>query len=527
MKKYSLIVIGAGVSGLSAAIAWLSCKKGPVLVVEKEPVPGGCIASFRRQGYLFETVQLIPEMGELIDWLGISCPLKPYTGTLSTLYLAENGAARPFAIPAGIGEFERKLAETWPDDAAALRRFFDWCAAIHEELSYLTVEPTLLDYARIAVKCPRIIRVAGNTWREFLDRFAFRNPRLVEVLDLFSSYAALSGDRCAALLTVEAMQTSLLSSWRPERAFAALPDAMRRRVAELGGELRMNTRIAEILTREGRVQGVVTAAGEILQADTVVSTVDTRELLGELLGKAALKKAGGPWYRALGALRMSPSMIAVNLGLDGRLDLAALGLNGAYNVLTTGRAAQEAAFRAWDAGAANPPEDPKPGSAVHDLPESFHVAFYSPSLASGETAQTLVIHVAPVSGSPWVALRARNHEAYLRAKDAVATRYIGLLEKYLIPGLSSHIRYRDIATPATFARYLGNSDGACYDMMPVTSQFGLKRLPLRGPFEGLYQTKFSQGIWPAMHAGMQVLDLVTKGAIMKRAVRYRAPKTAR
>lgn len=527
MKKYDLIVIGAGVSGLSTAIAWLATKKGAVLVLEKEPVPGGCIASFRRQGYRFETVQLIPEMGDLLEWLGVYCTLVPYSGTLSRLFLARPGGMEKYTVPAGIREFQGYLTARWPEEKDAIGAFFSWSGAILEELSYLTIEPSIIDMIKIALKCPHIVKVSKDTWKQYLDRFSFKSPELVETLDLFSAFAGVSGDRCAALLTAVAMETSLTSSWRADPAFIRLPDAMRRRVAELGGEIRMNSRVAEILVREGKAQGVVTAAGEVIQADTVVSTIDTKVMLTSLLGEDKLRPVGGPWHRNLKSVKMSPSMIAVHLGLDDGIDLEVLGLDGAYNVLTTGRSAHEAAFEAWEKGTAVCPESTGPGGSAFDLPEAFHLAFYSPSLSNGDRAQTLVIHVAPVSGAPWIELRARDYDAYVRAKDAVAERYIRLLERHLIPGLSSHILLRDVATPATFARYLGSTDGACYDMMPTINQFGMNRMPLRGPFEGLFQTKFSHGIWAAMHAGMQVLDLVTKGAVMKRAVRYRPPKRVR
>ena len=177
-------------------------------------------------------------------------------------------------------------------------------------------------------------------------------------------------------------------------------------------------------------------------------------------------------------------------------------LAGAYHVLTTGSEAYEEAFDAWDRGEAALPDSSGPESSRVDGSEPFHMGFFSPSLPKGETEQTLVVRVYPVSGSPWIELRERDREAYLRAKDAAAARCISLLEKYVIPGLSSHILLRDVSTPATFARRLGSTEGACFDMLPAVSQFGMRRLPLKGPFEGLYQTKYSHGIWPALHAGV-------------------------
>ncbi len=521
MKKYQLIVIGAGVSGLSTAIAWLTWKKGPVLVLEKEPVPGGCVASFRRDRYRFETVQLAPDLNYLMGWLGVYCAFSRFTGTLARLHLVRDGRVRGFTVPADLHAFERQLRETWPAEAEAIDSFFGWCDAVHQDMSRMSLEQSPFTLIKSILTCPHAISVSRKTWKEFLARFRFKDPELIETLDVFSSIAEVSGDIGAAMITIAVMRGTLSAGWRIEPSCSSLPEAMRRRVMELGGELRMNTRVAKVLSAEGRVQGVLTAAGEEIYGNAVVSTVDTKTLIESLLDETSLKKARAPWSHARENLTMSQSMISIHLGLDDDIDLGEFGIDGAYNVLTTGRSAHEAAFLRWRKGEAAPPIDPQAGYPSGGPPEDFHVTFYSPSLASGDTAQTLVIRVSPVYGPPWVALRERDRDAYLRAKDAAAAQYIALIERYLIPGLAAHIRLRDISTPATFARYLGNRDGSCYDALASVSQFGIGRLPMRGPVEGLYQTKFSHGIWPAMHAGMQVVDIVTSGAVMKRRARFR------
>jgi len=520
--KYKLIVIGGGISGLSTAIAWMKNREGPVLVMEKEAVPGGCVASFSREGYRFDTVQLIPDMTDLLDYLGIKLPLKKYEGTLSRLFLADTikgGHIAKFAIEANGEQFEQNLVDTYPSEAKKIKRFFITCRAMIEELSFLTLEPTPLDIIKILIKCPHIIRASGETWKAFLKRFAFQNRELIETLDLFSSYAGLSGNRAAALLTVSAMVLSLASSSRPETAFVQLPDAMRRRAKELGCEVRTHCRAERILfNSDNSVRGVLTSEGEEFLSDTVVSTVDTNFFLNNLIGKARLETTKGSYKKILSRLEMSPSMIAIHLGLDGELDFKKLALDGAYNVLTTGRQAQEEAFRDPDAIAqptAKTPVDPETGIA-----RSFHIAFYSPSLYNGSTKQTLVIHVSPVGAKAWIDLKLRDSAEYGRAKTTCAKKYIGMLERELIPNLSSHILFVDVSTPATLCRYLGSSSGSCFDMLPTLAQFGLNRLPLRTPFPGLFQTKFSHGIWPAMHSGLQVMDLITGGEVMAGGARY-------
>lgn len=52
-RKYSLIIIGGGITGLSAAIAWSKNRDSssyPVLLLEKQPIVGGMVTSFKRKG---------------------------------------------------------------------------------------------------------------------------------------------------------------------------------------------------------------------------------------------------------------------------------------------------------------------------------------------------------------------------------------------------------------------------------------------------------------------------------------------
>ena len=60
-KKYGLIVIGGGMTGLSTALTWAlnhDTKKDPVLLIEKEPKTGGYVTSYEREGFLFDTCQM-------------------------------------------------------------------------------------------------------------------------------------------------------------------------------------------------------------------------------------------------------------------------------------------------------------------------------------------------------------------------------------------------------------------------------------------------------------------------------------
>ena len=122
--------------------------------------------------------------------------------------------------------------------------------------------------------------------------------------------------------------------------------------------------------------------------------------------------------------------------------------------------------------------------------------------------------------SNWMELRNHDYEKYTQKKEKIADFYIRQIEQYMIPHLTDHIVVKDIATPATYARYSGSPSGSIYDMAPYPDNFGLKRLKMRTPIQGLFQPKFSHSIFAAVLQGMQVVDMILDGKIMNGYTRY-------
>jgi len=69
----------------------------------------------------------------------------------------------------------------------------------------------------------------------------------------------------------------------------ALADALARAAVDAGAELRTGARVIQIAVAGGHATGVVTEDGEVLEADTVLSSLSTRQTLLDLLPAEALK----------------------------------------------------------------------------------------------------------------------------------------------------------------------------------------------------------------------------------------------
>ena len=76
--NYKIIIIGAGITGLSTGLAWtkvFEARKSAVLIIEKQAVPGGCVSTFAREGYCFDTVQIIPDVSDILKFFDIGIDL--------------------------------------------------------------------------------------------------------------------------------------------------------------------------------------------------------------------------------------------------------------------------------------------------------------------------------------------------------------------------------------------------------------------------------------------------------------------
>ena len=231
---------------------------------------------------------------------------------------------------------------------------------------------------------------------------------------------------------------------------------------------------------------------EVIYAHTIITTVDPMLAMRTLVGDEHLPDS---YVEKLKNIIMSVSSINVALGLDDRIDLSQFDLDYPYNVVSTGLGTAERLFDGYLAGNHGFSDD------------CFHMAVICPSLTTG-TKNTLTLRCTPFALNQWEEWRKNDYAKYTREKEQWADFFIGMAERYFIPGLSQHIVVKDISTPATYARYSGSPTGSLYDMASLVTQFGPKRLPMKTPIKNLYQPKFAHGLYGTMMNGVQVVDLL-------------------
>jgi len=493
-REYDLVIIGSGLSGLSSGMMWQKNTEGKrTLIVEKNSYPGGYSTAYERDGYVFETTQLFPDIIDILDYLEIDLNLKQYEGNFMRRLVVEGEQVEEYKIPAGAENFKNYLVSIFPEDEEKIRSLMDYSVDMFKQVRKLKANSTLKDKLKIPFQAPKVVANLNRTYSGLLDKFEITNPKLREVMETFTSFSGVPSDRASAIMATGAMLTSMTRCFRPYGFFDEFPAKMAQLFQERGGEILFNTEVEKILVENGKTSGIrVKGEEKPILAETIITTVDPMLAMRTLVGDEHLPVA---YVERLKNTIMSVSSINVALGLDDEIDMQSLDLDYPYNVVSTGLGTPEKLFQGYLDG----------NHAFSD--DCFHMAVICPSLTTG-AKNTVTLRCTPFALGQWKEWREHDYHKYRNEKERWADFFINIAEKYFIPGLSKHIVVKDISTPATYSRYSGSPSGSLYDMASLVTQFGPKRLPMKTPVENLYQPKFSHGLYGTMMNGVQVVDLL-------------------
>ena len=493
-RDYDLVIIGSGLTGLSSGLMWQRNTDGKrTLIIEKNSYPGGYSTAYERDGYVFETTQLFPDIVNILEYLEIDLKLKQYEGNFMRRLVVEGDQVEEYKIPTGAENFKDYLVATFPDDADKIRSLMDYSVDMFKQVRKLKANATLKDKLKIPFQAPKVVANLNRTYSGLLDKFGITNPKLREVMETFTSFSGVPSDRASSIMATGAMLSAMTRCFRPYGFFDEFPAKMSQLFQEGGGEMRFDAEVEKIIVENGEAKGVrVKGDEEIIRAGTIITTVDPMLAMRKLVGDEHLPAS---YVEKLKNTIMSVSSLNVALGLDDKIDMSLLDLDYPYNVVSTGLGTAEKLFEGYLAG----------DHAFAD--DCFHMAVICPSLTTG-AKNTITLRCTPFALSQWKEWRENDYEKYSEEKEKWADFFIGIAEKYFIPGLSKHIVVKDISTPATYARFSGSPTGSLYDMASLVTQFGPKRLPMITPVKHLYQPKFSHGLYGTMMNGVQVVDLL-------------------
>jgi all-trans-retinol 13,14-reductase len=475
-NDYDVVIIGAGLGGLSCGAAFARQGFRP-LVIEKHLKPGGYATTFQRPGgFVFDAslhsttvsarngvFDLLPGFPEI---KGIE--FVPHRTLYRAIYPDYDIRVPDRNLPAYVAD----LVSKFPDEKAGIEGLFDDMKGLSGDIGKISAAGGKIDMARFAQDYPWLAKAMGKAWGAMVDA-RLQNPKLKAVVSALWGYYGLPPSRLSpyyyALPTIGYLENGgfypVAKSQKISDSFAAFIEAH-------GGKVMLRTRVEKILVKNGAAVGVRTDDGREFTGKAIVSNANAPDTFKKMLDDPDLVK---PTLARMEKLSIGLSTFQVFLGLKKDL-VRELGINDTEIFYNTGYDI-EADYQASVRG-----DYANPGFAA-TLYDNLYRG-YSPEGKNTLSIMTLM------GFAPWEKYEADyfagKKDAYRVEKLRVADALIDQAEKVLLPGLRKAIEVRDAATPLTNVRYTANTRGAIYGWDQTLDNSGPTRFPQRTPVKNLY-----------------------------------------
>jgi phytoene dehydrogenase-like protein len=497
---YDAIIVGAGHNGLVTA-AYLARAGRRVLVLERREVVGGaCVTEELWPGFKVSTAAYVnsllrPEIIRDLELARYGFELLPRSPSSFTpfpdgrfLLLGPDKAL----TAAQVAKFSKRDAEALPRYEAMLER-----VAAFIEPTLLRTPPNpwswrprdLVALAQLGWRLlklgsdgPRALEILTGAARPILDRwFESEELKIALATDaIIGAMASPSMPGTAYVLFHHVMGecNGVRGMWGYVRGgMGGITQALARAAQAHGAEIRVNSPVTSILTRDGRVTGVALADGTEVRARQVASNADAHATFLGLVGERALPP---DFVAAVRAIDYSSASLKINVALSELPDFVAVRgsglppdahLRGTIHIAPT----LDYMERAYDdAKYGRPSADP--------VLECTIPSVVDPTVAPpGRHVMSFFVQYAPYR------LRAGDWD---REKDRFADRCFDLLAEYA-PNFRRAVIDRQVLSPVDLERRFGLTGGNIFQgAMTLSQLFFLRPVPgyadYRTPIRGLY-----------------------------------------
>ena len=475
--RYDVIVIGAGMGGLTAAtlLAKEGCK---TLLLEKESQVGGYVVSFKRDGFTFdatgafvggcqeggELYRILEEMGihEKVEFIPIQNIRNVYPGFEIRLQ------------PGGFLSYAEALFDLFPNEEKGLKTYLSLVKRIGEEIKSYS-EITTVQKILFPFYFRNLVRFHRSSHQTILDQL-FKGQEIK--MALHSLPVTEPPSRLSFLFLAVLINKALMEGvFYPKGGMGRISEAMADAFRQTGGDLHLQREVEEILIRDRRVDGIRTKDGNTFQSSLVVSDVNPN-----LLVKMLPSEFRKPFEKKIRHFEYSLSCFILYIATN--LDLRGMDLPYFTYLRFLSDLEEEDRILRRD-------EIPRNPTMMVSIP-----TILDPTLAPPRQHVLSVLTNVPYHyQGKW---GGGNFERYRHIKEEFSQKILRQLESKLIPGLRDHLLFYEAATPLTLERYTGNEMGAMYGLASTTHQVGNLRPPQQTSVPGLFQvghyTRPSHGI---------------------------------
>ncbi|MDT9598973.1 phytoene desaturase [Sphingosinicella rhizophila] len=438
-------IIGAGFGGLALGIRLQSAGIATT-IVEARDRPGGRAYMWRRDGYVFDagpTVITDPDcLGELWALSGRDLADDVTLMPISPFYRLSWPDGTSFDYSNDDDALTRQIGRLDPADIQGYRNFLAYSAGVYREGYEKLGAVPFLDFKSMLSAAPALARY--QAWRSVYSIVSsfVRNEKLRQAL---SFHTLLVGGNPMTTSAIYALIHKLERDggvWFAKGGTSALIDGMARHFQRLGGALRLDDPVEEIVTQGDRATGLRTRGGWRADFDAIASNGDVVHSYALLKGHPRGRRAGARLRRK----RFSPSLFVVHFGARGDWP------DVAHHSILFGPRYRGLLGDIYDKGR---------------LADDPSIYLHHPSITDPQ--------MAPPGCSAFYALAPVPHLGKLDIDWAIEgplyrDRLLAIVEQRMMPGLRDRIENCFHYTPADFHTDLGAHLGSAFSLEPLLTQ---------------------------------------------------------
>lgn len=435
-KEFDIVIIGSGLGGLITGN--ILVRKGyKVAILEKNPLPGGCLQSFKKDGVIFDTgIHYVGGLGEgqtlykLFNYLNVFSELNIReldTEGFDHFLLGE----KEFVYPKGLTNFQKKLESYFPDEKTAIAAYSKKIRDISNSFALYNLKP------------------AQFKMRDFFDKFALGNAweyiqsitNDTTLQNLLAAHNILyAGKPETTFLFIHALINNhyIEGSWRFIDGSMQLADALVNSFKKLGGELFCKAKASKFIFSDTVIKSIVTEQNQEFFAKKFISAIHPYQTM-EMVNPDKIRKA---YRNRLLNLKNTSAIFSLNIVLkDGKVPY--MNYNSYY--YPNGNV--------WSLSYYDEKKFPN-GIAIYPVTDSIDKK-YTRGLS---VLAFMDYNELSKWGDTKVGKRGEEYKAF---KEQKSQKIIDILE-IIYPGIRNNIKSYSSASPLTFRDYTGTHEGCAY-----------------------------------------------------------------
>ena len=428
MKQKSIIIIGAGIAGLSAG-CYAQMNGYNTTIFEAHDKRGGLCTAWKRNGYTIDGcihhlagANPKVELYRLWDELGaINNRDIIFHDALTQV---ESADGRVLTVYTDIDRLEQHMKQLSPADARLIEEYTNAARKFTriDLFSLMTMTP-LQTFRKIAPLASTFMKWSKVTLEQFAT--GFQDPFLRRAfptvqydfanIPMFLHLNFLAGCHKQTL------------GW-PKGGSLSFAQSIAHRYEQLGGTIHYRSRVNKILVEANRAVGVVVGDTEH-RADVVISAADGYSTIFSMLDGMYINERIKRYYEA--APKQIEMALQVSFGVN--LDMSA-----------------EPQSLVWFL--------PEPITFTDKVLDRLDIEVYNFDDTLAPKGKTVIKVMLEASYAHWQSLLQTDSARYKEEKQRIAAIILALLEQRF-PGISAQVEMTDVATPVTIERFTSNWKG--------------------------------------------------------------------